>query len=259
MAYKVFLDPGHGGADSGAYDGKGGKDLLTTSEDNLNLQVAMLTAEALKRSGVMVKLSRTKDVLPSLAQRCVMANGWKANAFVSIHFNAGSSAARGIEGIYPNTNDTRAAKGKKMATLIYNRLSPLTPWPDRGVYKDVRGLAVLRGTKMPACLMEYGFITNTEEEKLVNSLGFKRQAAEKTAEGICAFLGVKYRPPVAPTPVRPVAPVAAKPKPVHYKLSALINMNELDEYVALSKKLGNPTYVEPHWNNTVGFTGKKVV
>lgn len=188
----MYIDPGHGGRDPGAVDGTGGTDQLYTEEEDLTLTVGMLLYDALGRCGVGVGISRTADVYPSLAERAIKANEWDADIFVSIHFNAAVTAgAKGMEILhYPYS-----AEGRKLGVAIYDQLAPITPWGDRTVRVDTRGLYVLRATNMPAVIVEYDFITNEEAERLVVTEAYQAAAAEATARGICDYLGVAYVAP----------------------------------------------------------------
>ena len=185
---KVVLDPGHGGYDPGAVDVKSGTDTIYTEEEDRNLAIALKTRDALVRCGVAVKMTRTGDTYPSLATRCSIANNWGAHRFVSMHCNAGASTARGVEVLY-----YPVASSKKLATNLYNYISQATTWVDRGI-KPRSDLYVLRTTKMPAALIEYGFITNPGEEKLLASPNYQQRLANLTAKGICKDLGVPYVP-----------------------------------------------------------------
>ncbi len=187
---RVYIDPGHGGRDPGAVDGKSGTDVLYTEEEDLTLTVGMLLYDALKRCGVNVGISRMADVYPSLGERARKANEWLADCFVSVHFNAHASAAKGMEVLYYPSS----VKGKKLAANIYDHLAPITPWGDRGL-KARDNLYVLRATSMPAVIVEYDFITSEEAERLVVTEAYLAAAAEATARGVCDWLPVPYVAP----------------------------------------------------------------
>lgn len=233
MAKKVYIDAGHGGSDPGAVDGKSGSDVIYTEEEDLNLIVAKHLNTALKRSGVETKMSRTKDVYPSLQQRANEANAFGADVFVSVHFNAASSpSARGIEVLYYPTS----TMGKALATAIYRFISQATPWPDRGIIAR-SGLYVLRHTRMPAVIVEGGFITNTEEERLVNTPVFQVNLAELIAKGVCLHLGVKYVPPAPPEPVS---------APLEYEIGVLhASVPKMKKIVALCNELSVGIFTAP--------------
>lgn len=80
---KIFIDPGHGGTDSGAV-GNGLK------EKDLTLKISKKIKEKLANyENVQIKLSRESDQTLSLPQRTNMANAWGANYLISVHINAG--------------------------------------------------------------------------------------------------------------------------------------------------------------------------
>lgn len=227
---KVYIDPGHGGHDSGAYDGTGPGDNIVTKEKELNLKVALKVNEALVRSKVSTRMSRTTDVYPSLTQRYQGANNFGADAFISIHFNAGPSTAKGMEVLYPRGFGLRQSRSKSLAQKIYNNLKGTTPWADRTVYADRRGLAVLNSTKMPAVIVELDFITNIEAEKLVNNAVWQKLAGEAIAEAVCEYLGVAFvRSTGVKTPVKAPAktPAKAPSKPA----STLLKLGSKGEHV----------------------------
>lgn len=207
MAKKVYIDPGHGGHDPGAVDGKAG-DGIYTEEEDLNLIVGLNVNAALKRCGFLTKMSRTTDSYPSLSARSGGANSWGADIFVSIHFNAASPSAKGVEILY-NSGSTA---GKTLSSKIFPYLAATTPWADRTVRADTRGLHVLRATNMPATLIECEFITNIEAEKLVTTKAWQLLAGEAIAQGICSYFGVKYIPNgSAVTPTKPIPTPAVRP------------------------------------------------
>lgn len=201
MAQKiVFLDAGHGGSDPGAVDTTR-NDRIYTEEEDRNLDLVAKTKTALERSGIKVVASRLSDATLSLAQRTQRANASNADVFVSWHCNAHTdgSSARGIEVFHYPTSEN----GKKLANAIYGRLDDVSPWADRGVKSA--NFYVLKHTKMPAALIEAGFITNTQEEEALASPTYRLALAEAAAKGICAHLGVTYKAstPVAKPPVQP--------------------------------------------------------
>lgn len=199
----VYSDAGHGGSDPGAVDGKQ-NDALYTMEKSLALDVSLKYGAAMQRCKQAVKQSRAGDTYPSLTARSAAANAWPATIFVSHHMNAhyDGSPARGIEVLYYPTS----VKGKALAQAIYDAMAPVSPWADRGL-KARDNLHVLKATKMPAVIIEYGFITNTEEEKALNSPAYRLALAEAAARGTCKYLGIPYVA-AAPAP-KPPAPAPA--------------------------------------------------
>ena len=203
MAQKiVFLDAGHGGTDPGAVDGKQ-NDPIYSREATYNLDLVVKTKAALERCGVKVIASRLTDATLSLQTRAALANKSGAEIFVSWHCNGGPDGAtsRGIEVFSYHTSTA----GERLAKAVYGRLDDVSPWADRGTKKA--GFYVLKYTKMPAALIEAGFLNNTQEEAALASPTYRLALAEAAAKGICAYLGVTYKAavPSAPVPIPPSA------------------------------------------------------
>lgn len=167
--YKVFVDAGHGGKDSGAPGF--GKD-----EAKINLEIAKKVEQKLKAKNIQVKMSReSDDVFVPLGERAQLANNYGADVFVSIHQNsAESSSASGIETYYHNKKEMY----KPLASDIQSDIIKQTGAKNRGVKSA--NLAVLRESNMPSALVENGFVTNRDEyNKLIN-----QEYQDKLATGI---------------------------------------------------------------------------
>lgn len=186
MAKKVFIDPGHGGNDSGAVGVNG---LL---EKNINLEVSKKVASLLKKQGLEVKLSRENDTTLSLKQRTSSANEWKADCFVSIHCNAYNGSAKGIEAFSYNTstNDLASAvHSQVLATKAYT--------VNRGL--KTASFYVLRNSNMRATLIELAFIDNQEDAKILTSK--QDELALGIAKGICKYFDIEYKTGTTNPPV----------------------------------------------------------
>ena len=185
----VFIDPGHGGSDSGAisYDNK-------YQEKDLNLDTAKACIEELEKNGVKVYTSRTGDTYISLEDRSKMANNIKdLDLFVSIHHNASenTSANRG-EVIYSvkEKESQRLAEciGKKLYDVgntevkIYNRYNS----------KGTDYYAVLRNTDATSIIVEISFITSKEGVSLIDTPEKRERNGILVAQGIMDYLGIDY-------------------------------------------------------------------
>ncbi|WP_041315615.1 N-acetylmuramoyl-L-alanine amidase [Heliomicrobium modesticaldum] len=181
---KVIIDPGHGGFDPGALGPTG------LREADVNLAVAKRVANLLSPS-VQAVLTRDGDTSPGtdvntdLQNRATVANGARADYFVSIHCNAADNAAANGTEVYCYKF---GGKGEQLARTIARFLVPALGLRDRGVKEA--NFYVLRQTVMPAVLIELAFITNRVEESLLRSPLFQAKAAEAIARGIGAFLGI---------------------------------------------------------------------
>ncbi|WP_162144686.1 N-acetylmuramoyl-L-alanine amidase [Peribacillus kribbensis] len=151
----IVLDAGHGGTDPGSagYSPALKKAVL---EKDLTLMMVQKTAALLKDAGANVILTRSSDTYPSLQARVDLAEKYHADAFVSVHYNAGSSTASGLETYYYTQ-----AKDQKLADCIQREMVKATSMRDRGVKKE--SLHVVRENSQPAVLLELGFISNQKE------------------------------------------------------------------------------------------------
>ncbi len=180
---KIFVDPGHGGKDDGAKSSSGQQ----CFEKSLNLTTAMNLERYLKDYGYETVLTRGDDTFVPLRLRSAFANGNRANLFVSVHYNASENPkAEGIEVYYYDSNDSRAAESKKLALLVMNRLGTNTKLKPRGVKHG--NLAVIRDAKMPAILVEGGFMTNSTEIEKIKEPEHMRLIAQSIAQGINDYL-----------------------------------------------------------------------
>lgn len=176
-SFVVVLDAGHGGNDPGATVGE-------TYEKDINLAVALLVQGQLtEQENIVVKMTRTEDIFMSLSDRATYANDENADLFVSIHANAleNNEDYSGIFSFYHP--DKRSSK--KSARIIQEAVSNETDAINRGVRGE--NYAVLRETKMPAVLVETGFMTCPEELALLLDSNYQKQLAKGIAKGILEY------------------------------------------------------------------------
>lgn len=188
----IMLDPGHGGHDIGTQS-------LTKpryQEKALNLTTARFVKKYLEDYGYTVYMTRHKDVFVSLDKRSGLANKKRSDLFVSLHYNSAPSAeARGIEIFYyPSRQDKkRAQKSKALAQLILKYLLMQVNVASRGVKSG--NWAVIRETKMPAILVEGGFMTNETEMNKLKDPDYLKQLAWAIARGINAYMDLHCKSP----------------------------------------------------------------
>lgn len=186
---KIFIDPGHGGTDPGAIG-------LISNEATNVLKVALALEKKLIAAGYEVKLSRRTDTYVSLSQRAKMAGDWGADIFISLHNNSAvNKAATGFETFI--FNGSVSARSISLQTHLHASIIGAIGLSDRG--KKRANFAVLRETAMPAALIEYGFISNVKDEKII-ALEIEKQA-QLTFEGINKFYGVTVAKPAVTAPV----------------------------------------------------------
>lgn len=154
---KIYINPGHGGADSGAV-GIGGR-----QEKDDALRYASAVADKLKAAGHTVELERNADYLINVKDIAKNANLWGADLFIAFHRNAG-----GGEGAECLIVTGASATSREMAQAIQSALVGVG-FRDRGVKVQDRNTYVLSHTTMPATTIECGFVDNAGDNALFDS------------------------------------------------------------------------------------------
>lgn len=158
----ICLDAGHGGTDSGAALG----DRL---EKNDNLAMALAVRDVLESAGAAVILTRSDDTFVELSQRSDFANKNNASVFVSFHRNAGGG--NGAEVWIDASPDSWE---KSLAQRILDGLDTVGVSKNRGVRTGTsadakKNYTVIKKTRMPACLIELGFIDSDTDNGLLEA------------------------------------------------------------------------------------------
>jgi N-acetylmuramoyl-L-alanine amidase len=167
----VVIDAGHGGYDRGGIPGQ------RVAEKVMNLDVAQRLRGVLQASGYRVVMTRDSDVFVPLGTRVAIANSYRNAIFVCIHFNSATrTGASGIE-TYFYSRESLA-----LASAIHYYVAGGAPSLNRGVRR--RGYFVLRRTRIPAVLVECGFLTNPTEAQYAQSSAYRQKLAEEIARGI---------------------------------------------------------------------------
>ncbi len=170
----VVIDAGHGGHD------RGGLPNQRIGEKQLALDVALRVRALLRARGIRTVMTRTTDVFIPLAQRVAIGNSHRNAIFVSIHFNAARrEGANGIETYY------YSAKSARLAHRIHPLMVRVAGTEDRHVRQ--RGFYVLRHSRIPAVLLECGFLTNPYEGRRCLSPAYRQRMAEAIVRGILAY------------------------------------------------------------------------
>jgi N-acetylmuramoyl-L-alanine amidase len=228
----VVLDPGHGGHDKGALSRYG-------SEKDFALDVARTLRTLLQAKGLRVIMTREGDYFVPLEVRAQIANAARNPIFVSIHFNATdrdpdatgfeifSFTPRGApstsdDSVAPSSLSVQAgtqvdAQSVALSACIYHSMIGHIPEFDRGI-KRAR-FAVLRLTRVPAVLVEGGFLTERGESQLIAKKDWRVKLAQAISAGVENYvtLGVKKQPPMLVADYRrqnkspPVESVAPEP------------------------------------------------
>ncbi|MGV3328034.1 GBS Bsp-like repeat-containing protein [Streptococcus suis] len=197
-SYTVYIDPGHGGRDSGASYGG-------VHEKNLALSVSNKLRENLLQYRINVLMTRTGDYdVDFKTERSRMTNASNADLFISIHFNAtgaGVSNATGIETYWyqynpeyqpkinkeMHNNPTRLAESEILANKVQESLIKETGAVNRGVRRET--FAVLRETAIPAILVELGFMDNPSELQVIKQDSYHTRLAKALAQGVMNWYG----------------------------------------------------------------------
>lgn len=206
----ICLDPGHGGRDTG-------NRVSWHYEKIYTLALAGELRDQLRKAGFNVILTRTRDTYVELPDRPALANRRDANLFVSLHFNATPTGKNEVAGpqtycITPVGASSTDAQGEGsnhgptpanrnedesllLAYQIQKSLVRNLDANDRGVRRA--RFAVLRDARMPAILIEGGYMTNPYESGKIYSSAYRRQMALAIVKGILA-----YQKMTAPAPLK---------------------------------------------------------
>jgi N-acetylmuramoyl-L-alanine amidase len=215
----IVIDPGHGGKDPGAsYYGLKEKDIV------LDISQELYRLIKSKYKDMNVYMTRNSDVFIPLESRTAFANRKKADLFVSVHINAApNKRARGVETYVLNvTNDKKALEvaafenattQKSMSDLqgilkdimLNSKLEEslqLASFVQKNlhdnIYKSDRydlgvkqaPFYVLVGAKMPAVLVEAGFISNRDEANMLKTQKYRKQVAEGIFDGLSSYFKI---------------------------------------------------------------------
>ncbi|MDB6147529.1 MAG: N-acetylmuramoyl-L-alanine amidase [Spartobacteria bacterium] len=169
----VVIDAGHGGFD------RGGIPRQAVPEKAMTLDVSLRLRSVLEKSGYRVVMTRDRDVFVSLPGRVAIANSYNNAIFVCVHFNSATRVgANGIETYF------YSRESLPLASAIHYNVAAGAPSPNRGVRR--RGYYVLRKTRIPAVLVECGFLTNPTEARYVQDSRYRQKLAEEIGRGIGA-------------------------------------------------------------------------
>lgn len=181
---KVFIGVGHGGSDPGAVANG-------VKEKDLNLPIAKACRDELKRHGVEVRLSRTKDENDPLIEEIKECNAFSPDLAVDIHNNAGGGD--GAEAFYHYG-------GGKSKTLAENILSEIVKvgQNSRGakIRKNSQGkdyYGFIRETSCPAVIVECAFVDNASDLKILATESDRQKAGRAIAKGVLKTLGVEIQ------------------------------------------------------------------
>ena len=189
----IFLDPGHGGQDSGAF-------YYNVAEKDLNMQIYRKLRAKLEELGYKVLTSRDSDIdVDFVTERSRMVNKTNSDIFISIHFNATGNTYSKASGIqtysyrdepdYPSkinqywhNHSDRMSESKRLAAAIHSSLLAETGAKDAGLLES--SYAVLRETAKPAVLLELGYMDNFSENQQIRDSHYQDKLVAGIVKGI---------------------------------------------------------------------------
>ena len=215
----IVIDPGHGGKDPGAVS-------QARQEKQIVLSLSKTLRDILVKKGYNVRLTRETDVHIPIRKRTQFATDQKADLFISIHANASTArSAAGIETYYLSLasdesaritamrenagaeynmkeldalvgrilKESKSVESRRLAEFIQAQLTSGKQVKNRGVKRAP--MVILIDAKVPAVLVEVGFISNPQEGKKLTTKAYQRQLATSIAKGIEQY--IKNLPPAA--------------------------------------------------------------
>jgi N-acetylmuramoyl-L-alanine amidase len=193
MAKLIALDDGHGMETAGKrtpYISEIGRFI---HENEFNRAVVKYLDAELKRCGFKTLLVAPTDGDTSLGARTALANSKKADAYISVHYDAFDTKFDDYDpeghSVFIYTGTKNKASGK-LADCVAKYLKQGTTQKWRGIKEA--NFHVLRETNMPAILSENGFMDNKREALLMIEPKFQKEVAVEHAKGICEYFEVKY-------------------------------------------------------------------
>lgn len=189
----IFLDPGHGGQDSGAF-------YYNVAEKDLNMQIYRKLRAKLEELGYKVLTSRDSDIdVDFVTERSRMVNKTNSDIFISIHFNATGNTYSKASGIqtysysdepdYPSkinkywhNHPDRMSESRRLAVAIHSSLLAETGAKDAGLLES--SYAVLRETAKPAVLLELGYMDNFSENQQIRDSHYQDKLVAGIVKGI---------------------------------------------------------------------------
>lgn len=188
----IILDPGHGTPDEGAQSDEG------VTEASINLSIAKKVQHLLEKSGNKVILTRTDEnaiydegcttikemKVSDIKNRVKIGNESSADIFVSIHLNKiDQKKYWGWQTFFKQGND----ESKKLATCIQDGISEIIQKQNKRVPLKIQNIYIIEHVKIPTTIVECGFLSNEEEEKLLQTEEYQNKLAQGIYLGILQY------------------------------------------------------------------------
>jgi N-acetylmuramoyl-L-alanine amidase len=194
----IYLDPGHGGPDGGAVGS-------SSLEKDISLSISLKIRDYLQEQGALVLLTREEDVdladedtsgysrrkAEDLKNRVKIINESDADLFLSIHLNAiPSSRWSGAQTFFYG----KFIENENAAKYIQDELRRNLENTERKA-KPIDGIYLLKNTEKPGALVEVGFLSNPQEEKLLSTDEYQEKVAASIYNGILRYFSNEKNPP----------------------------------------------------------------
>jgi N-acetylmuramoyl-L-alanine amidase len=183
--FKLYLDPGHGGSDTGAV-GNG------LQEKDIVLDIALRIRDILlnEYQDIEVNMSRTTDIYRSLEERTDEANHWGADYYLSIHVNAYNGSVHGYED-YIHDSLSDSSQTAQYQDIMHKEIMKVNSLYDRG--KKKANFHVLRETRMAALLTENGFIDNANDAEKLKDPNYRQRVAQGHVNGLAQAFDLQIK------------------------------------------------------------------
>lgn len=190
--YTVVIDPGHGGTDPGSIGYK-----TKVKESELNLKLSLMLKEKLEGAGINVVMTRSTDKAmlegsgrkwkkDDMALRKELIKNTRPNMVISLHQNSFTNHSfRGAQVFYDKTSDI----SKQIADFIQEQFKENL---DKSIKATSPGdYFMLKCSAAPSVIVECGFLSNEEDEKLLQDETYQSKIIDCIYKGIVKFLQIK--------------------------------------------------------------------
>lgn len=179
----IYIDPGHGGVDPGAY-------YKNTYEDVINLEISLKLKDKIESLGGTVYLTREGDYdvanpnaylrkRSDLSNRANMINESNANIYLSIHLNASVSTNwRGAQAFYDDINSNNKEIAETFQKYFNKHLN------SKRSAKEIKTLYMYKKTNVPGVLLEVGFISNENERYILKQKWYQEKIVNTICKGL---------------------------------------------------------------------------
>ena len=188
--YCICIDSGHGGNDPGKIGVAG------TKEKEVNLAIALKLKKSLEKQNIRVIMTRTDDrnladangtneKTSDMKNRVAKMDSEQPDAVISIHQNSYTdSTAKGAQVFYYS----ESKEGKKLAEVLQKSLIENADPENHRMAKANTSSYILKNTSAPTVIVECGFLSNPEEERLLNTAQYQEKLVDALQKGICEYL-----------------------------------------------------------------------